>query len=164
MTSAADLSLPSDAQDPRFREFFIYWQRKAPDGRLPGRQHIDPLEIPRLLSHIALYDVVRVADDFRFRVRLVGTGVTAALGADNTGRFIDEVMDAEPYKPLHAAYSQLARHHTPQYWQRNVPFANRDFLAIQRLGLPLAADGNTVDMIITYYVPILRTDIIKPPG
>jgi hypothetical protein len=163
MTSAADLSLPSDAKDPRFRDFFAYWQRKAPAGRLPGRQHIDPLEIPRLLAHIALYDVVREADDFRFRFRLVGTGVAATLGADNTGRFIDEIMEAGPYEPLHAAYSQLVRHHTPQYWQRNLPFANRDFLAVQRLGLPLATDGETVDMIITYYVPILRDEIMKRP-
>ncbi len=164
MTSPADLSLPADAKDPRFSAFFVYWQSKAPPGRLPGRQHIDPLEIPRLLPHVALYDVVRLNDDFRFRFRLVGTGVAEALGADNTGRFIDEIMPAQAYPPLHAAYSELVRHHTPQYWQRNLPFANRDFLAVQRLALPLAADGSTVDMIMTYYVPILRDDIIRRPA
>jgi hypothetical protein len=161
MTSPADLSLPADAKDPRFSAFFVYWQSKAPPGRLPGRQHIDPSEIPRLLPHLALYDVIRNGDDFRFRFRLVGTGAAEALGADNTGRFIDEIMAPEPYRPLHAAYSELVRRHTPQYWQRNLPFANRDFLAVQRLALPLAADGDTVDMIMTYYVPILRDEVVS---
>lgn len=164
MTSAADLCLPADAKDPRFRAFFVYWQSKAPPGQLPGRQHIDPLEIPRLLPHIALYDVVRLNTDFRFRFRLVGTGVAEALGADNTGRFIDEIMAPDAYGPLHAAYSRLVRDHALQYWQRNLPFANRDFLAVQRLALPLAADGSTVDMIMTYYVPILRDEIIRRPA
>jgi len=164
MISAADHSLPADAEDPRFHAFFAYWQSKAPFGRLPGRQHIDPLDIPRLLPHIALYDVVRQDGDFRFRFRLVGTGAAQALGADNTGRYIDEIMEADAYGPLHAAYSQIVRDHTPQYWQRNLPFANRDFLAVQRLALPLAADGSTVDMIMTYYVAIPRDDMLKRPA
>jgi hypothetical protein len=159
MTAAADLSLPADAKDPRFRAFFVYWQSKAPAGVLPGRQHIDPIEIPRLLTHTALYDVVRQGDDFRFRLRLLGTGVAEAFGADNTGQFVDQIMPPEAYPALHATYSELVRQRTPQYWQRNLPYANRDFLAVQRLALPLAADGNTVDMIMSYYVPILRAEV-----
>jgi hypothetical protein len=162
MTAAADLTLPPDAKDPRFRELFAYWQNKAPPGRLPGRAHIDPLEIPRLLPHLALYDVVRAGEDFRFRFRLVGTGAAEALGADNTGKFIDEIMKPEPYTPLHASYATLVREHAPQYWQRNLPFDNRDFLAIRRLALPLAADGQNVDMVMSYYVPILRDDLLRP--
>lgn len=164
MTAAADFSLPPDAKDPRFREFFGYWQSKAPAGRLPGRVHIDPLQIPKLLQHIALYDVVPVGDDFRFRFRLVGTGVVETLGADNTGKFIDECMAPEAYKPLHEHYGTLIREGRPQYWQRNLPYANRDFMAVQRLALPLASDGTTVDMVISYYVPVLRTDILRPQG
>lgn len=162
MPAAADLALPTDAKDPRFREFFAYWQSKAPPGLLPGRAHIDPLQIPRLLQHMALYDVVRVGDDFRFRFRLVGTGVAETLGADNTGKFIDEVMSPEAYKPLREHYGILVREGRPQYWQRNLPYANRDFLAVQRLALPLAGDGRTVDMVISYYVPILRNDLAPP--
>lgn len=164
MTAAADLSLPADAKDPRFRDFFGYWQSKAPPGRLPGRVHIDPLQIPRLLQHIALYDVVPVGDDFRFRFRLVGTGVVETFGADNTGKFIDECMPPDAYKALHAHYLALVRERKPQYWQRNLPYANRDFLAVQRLALPLASDGSTVDMVISYYVPILRNDMAPPPA
>jgi hypothetical protein len=162
MPAAADLVLPPDATDPRFREFFRYWQSKAPAGQLPGRAHIDPLEIPRLLPHIALYDVVRSGEDLRFRFRLAGTGVVETLGADNTGKFIDEIMNAEAYKPLREHYGILVRDGTPQYWKRNLPYANRDFLAVQRLALPLAADGKTVDMVISYYVPILRDDVARP--
>ena len=55
----------------------------APPGRLPGRQHIDPVDFPTLLPFVNLVDVereqgegeqgARDAGRMRFRYRLVGT-------------------------------------------------------------------------------------------
>ncbi len=150
----SDLTLPAGAADPRFREIFAYWRNKAPPGLLPGRQHINPLDIPRLLPLVALYDVVRDDSNLRFRTRLSGTGVVAAFGSDFTGRFLDEITPPAVYGEFHTAYSSVAETGRPHYWERPVPFAVRDFMAIQRLALPLAADGISVDIIIAYYVPI----------
>lgn len=156
-TPKAATRLPAGATDPRFQAFFAYWQSVAPEGLLPGRQHVDPLAIPRsLLPHIALYDLVPAAGDFRIRCRLMGTGVVELLGADNTGRFIDETMPMGGYRPLHESFRALMQTGMPQYWQRTLPYPDRSFIGIRRLALPLAADGVTVDMAMSCYMPVLQ--------
>lgn len=145
---------PVEAKDPRFREFFDYWASMAPPGRLPGRQHLDPIDIPHLLPGIALFDVVREERRLRFRWRLIGTAVVEAVGRDYTGRFIDEVIVAAPkYEGLHDVLSGIVRTRQPHFWRTRIKAAERDFKTVERLALPLAGDGETVDMLIAYYVP-----------
>jgi hypothetical protein len=152
----SDIALPASAHDPRFRAFFAYWQSLAPAGRLPGRQHIDPLTIPReLLPNVALYDIVPTETDFRVRVRLLGTAVVELLGVDHTGLFVDETMPADAYRPLHESF-RLVVQGQPQYWQRTLPYPNRNFTGIKRLALPLATNGHDVDMMINCYLPVLQ--------
>jgi hypothetical protein len=160
--ASVTIGLPSAATDQRLRDFFAYWRSKAPPGALPGRQHIDPLDIPRLLQRIAMFDVHRGGDRsataLRFRFRLMGTGVVQLMGEDYTGRWVDETMAADVYAKLHAAFSQVCAGQA-HYWERLLPFPNRDFVGHRRLALPLASDGATVDMIIGCYIPVLREDV-----
>lgn len=37
---------------PQLQRLLDYWKAKGPAGALPGRQHIDPLDLPDLLSNI----------------------------------------------------------------------------------------------------------------
>jgi hypothetical protein len=65
---------PPATAKPEIVALFDYWRSKAPaEGTLPGRRHIDPLDVPRLLPHIWLVDVVD--EPRRFRVRLLGTAL-----------------------------------------------------------------------------------------
>jgi len=34
------------------KSLYSYWRAISPPGRLPGRQHFDPLDVPRLLPNI----------------------------------------------------------------------------------------------------------------
>lgn len=158
MSPLATIALPAAASDARLRAFFDYWRRQAPPGRLPGRRHIDPLDIPKLLARIAMFDVVRDGPRLRFRFRLMGTGVVELMGADYTGRWVDETMSPEVYAHLEAAFAQVCAGE-PHYWERLLPFPARDFVGHRRLALPLASDGTTVDMIIGCYIPVLREDL-----
>lgn len=154
---SADFVLPAEATDLRFREFFEYWLAKAPPGRIPGRQHLDPMDIPHLLPGIVLFDVIREGGRLRFRWRLIGTAVAEAVGRDHTGRFIDEVISTK-YDALHAALSGIVRTGRPHFWRTEIKASERAFRMIERLALPLASDGETVDMMIAYYVPADRPD------
>ncbi len=157
MVPAASIAFPSEARDRRFREFFDYWVSKAPPGKLPGRQHIDPLDIPKLLPGLALFDVHREGKRYRFRWRLIGTALVDAMGADHTGRFVDEVvLVTVKYEAVHKVFSEIIRTGQPNYWETPVTQSGRDFISLHRLALPLATDGETVDMIIGYYIPVVQ--------
>ena len=47
--------------DDRLRQTYEYWRGKAGARPLPSRSDIDPVEIPRLLPHIMLVDVIGAA-------------------------------------------------------------------------------------------------------
>lgn len=149
---------PAAAEDPRFREIFDYWLTKLPaPGRLPGRQHIDPLDIPHLLPGFVLIDVVPDGGRNRYRFRLMGTSFVEATGADHTGRFIDEVgLHTVKYETLCEIFGAMARTRQPHYWEAPVTMSQRDYIGLRRIALPLARDGMNVDMIMGYYVPVVR--------
>lgn len=50
---------------------------------LPGRQHFDPAEVPRLLRYIVFVDVLEDGRDLR--VRLAGTATRPIFGRDPAG-------------------------------------------------------------------------------
>lgn len=148
--------LPPQATDPRFRAFFDYWRERAPPGLLPGRKHIDPLDIPALLPGVVLYDVVGdpagALASPRFRFRLVGTMMCETVGVDPTGRFLDEMVLADKKDAVQAAFLSVARDGVAHYWENPLWSADRSYLRLQRLALPLASDGVTVDKIVAYYI------------
>ena len=76
---AFDVAPPPDAP-AGLLDVLAWWKGKAA-GALPGRSALDPVEIHRHLSCVALLDVEQ--DDFRFR--LVGEEVRARYGALRAG-------------------------------------------------------------------------------
>lgn len=136
---------------PRVRQLFDYWcSLQTAPGRLPGRAAFEPLAIPALLPHLTLIDVVGRPP--RFRYRLIGTRMVDALNGDFTGRWLDEVHrrpDGSP--PVFPSYNAIVVERRAD-WRRGAPhfasFIDR-CTELERVFLPLAADGETVDIIIT---------------
>lgn len=146
MTDQQEDTAPFE-QHPRFKRLHDYLAAKAPPGKLPGRQHIDPSELRDLLPHLMLVDVVRAsAQPVRYRIRLVGTEVVALQGSDATGKFVEEVLDKG--RDVIARYEEILTTRQPQYRRGQVATAERNHLTYQRIAFPLAADGETVDMLI----------------
>jgi len=140
--------LRSELRHPRLRRFYDYWQGKRQGDRLPGRQHIDPLEIPDLLPHISILDVVGAGDAVRFRFRLVGTANVRIAGREYTGAFIDDVFEREDAARLHAAYRDIVERREPHYWVTQAAVRGNPPVNYARLMVPLATDGETVDMLM----------------
>ncbi|HZS83881.1 MAG TPA: PAS domain-containing protein [Stellaceae bacterium] len=128
-----------------------YLQSKAPPGRLPGRQHLDPTEISKFLAGIVLYDVERKDGIIRLRVRVWGTRVTDLMGRDCTGCYVDEMQPSALMQPVAAALRSVVETARLHYWERPVQFSGRGFLSYRRLALPMARDGETVDMVLGYF-------------
>jgi hypothetical protein len=137
----------------RHRQLFAYWRDKRRGARLPGRADIDPIEIPRHLPCLALIDVVRHDETLDFRYRLTGTEIVDKAGRDPTGKSFGQLYSGTYLQQAYATYRDIVRSGQPAMSQRVFPAdPSRRFVTYDRLILPLAADGQTVDMLMLHVV------------
>lgn len=132
---------------PEMVRLFEYWRAIAPPGRLPGRQHFDPLAIPDLLPRLWLLDVQR--DPFRLRYRLCGTTLVESVGLDPTGRWLDEVHDGAR-DPRYFDRYRLMVDQGVATWRRGQAHFRHDqaWIVLENLILPFASDGADVDLLV----------------
>jgi hypothetical protein len=65
---------PPPGANAKIVAIYDYWRRIAPGpGLLPGRQHLDPADIPKLLLSVRL-----LGTPPRFRARRIGTALQRA--------------------------------------------------------------------------------------
>lgn len=118
---------------------------------MPSRGDIDPTEIPKLLPDLMLVDVL----SGRYRYRLIGTENAEAHGINASGRFLDEVLPGPEYRDhVLALYDECVRQRRPLYSE--CLFLSPQRRATERhtkvLFLPLAEDGETVNMVMVVQV------------
>jgi hypothetical protein len=152
--------------DPAFARLHGYWLGKCKNGLLPARTDIDPLELPRdLLPGIALLEVEPQPDTSRrYRIRLFGSALTAMTGADVTGRYYDEAVSPAGYTVLRPLLDQVVSEARPMFFAAASAAPGRGFLHFGRFGLPMAADGRNVDMILALVRPLPGPDPRPGPG
>jgi hypothetical protein len=140
----------SRIDDPLMVELYDYWAGKCRDGRVPARRDVDPVDLPRHLPNLMLIDVM--GPPLRFRYRLVGTQVVAASAEDRTGVFFDAVEFFRKNPIVMTQYQEVVE--TRRAGLSLEPFRNfvdGTTYEVERLILPLASDGRTVDMLIVYF-------------
>jgi len=136
------------ARNPELRGLLAYWVSIHPEDRLPARRDFDPLKVRKALPNIVLTDVER--DPYRFRIRLMGTAVVAAMQRDFTGRYLDEVWPDARNQLLVRHRVEVAETGLPNYRYGLSPTPFRlGFAPLERVFLPLAEDGERVDMILS---------------
>jgi hypothetical protein len=165
MTTDAPISREEDAVDdvirdilasdchPRLAELARHWRTLRPPGPgrstlLPGRPHVDPAALPRLMPSIFFADIER-EPRLRFRIRLAGTRIARLFPRDPTRRYADEIMPGVAESPLGVALISVVNSGLPNHGGGPVTLLpGKDHLQIERLLLPLADDGRTVDMVL----------------
>jgi hypothetical protein len=131
--------------DPVLSAALAYWQRKRGAGVMPARQDIDPAEMPKLLPHVQLIELV--AD--RFRYRLIGTALVEAFGREYTGLFVDELVDGARAQLVREACEMVRDRRQPVFLRNRYVTAKTVDLTANRLYLPLSEDGSIVNMIFS---------------
>lgn len=140
--------LPPGVDEPEFAALLRYWESKRRDGRLPARSDIDPIEMRGLLSQLLLFEVIWTEPALRFRFRLAGTSFTHLVGRDITGFCLDDLGPSERIAPVHDAMTAVARSGRPAYLAGRPTLRSEHYITVKRLGVPLAADGRQVGMIL----------------
>lgn len=140
------------AWHPRIRRIHDYWLSLHKDGKLPGRDRIDPCAIPEILPGTWMLDVQRVP--FRLRYRLVGTKIVQAMGEEMTGKWLDEARPQTLEVPGYFdRYRRVVEEATPS-WRKGRPVMEHDrfYVSLENILLPLASDGETPDVILAHTV------------
>lgn len=148
----ASMPLPRTGE---LADLHAYWAARRRDGRLPSRADIDPLEMRRWLGNLMLLDVLDGGADFRYR--LYGTVLRVYFEAELTGRTVrgsEARIGRVPFEE-YAACIQTAE---PLFVSAGTP-PGKPFLQLEKLILPLAADGGTVDMMLVGIYPASDREI-----
>lgn len=145
--SAPPYPVPGDLDDARFRWLFDYWRARRRGNRLPSWQDISPADFPQLLGRIYLIEVVRENGRHRFRFRLWGGTISKVFGHEHTGHWLEDIAAPGTLADLERTLLTCALTRRPHFWRRPMLNDSRDFTATRRLLLPLAGDGETVDML-----------------
>ncbi len=148
MSADIRITRPPAGAKPEIVAIYNYWRSKAPaSGVLPGRRHIDPADIPRLLPNIWLVDVVD--DPRRFRVRLIGTALVDAGIPLRVGDFIFDRLMPEQRQAALEEFGSVVWSREPLWYRGPVNLRHDTYVhEIERIFLPLAADGRAVDMLL----------------
>jgi hypothetical protein len=146
---------------PAIRRFWDYWNRCRGDRPMPGRQDIDPLDIPAdLLPGILLTEVLQQPPWLRYR--LVGTAQVALRGRDPTGQPVaGNYMGAHlglPDEDVMLNYRIVIEKRIPVYTYNPVIGATPDGSSMRQqpmranssLLMPLSTDGSRVDMVFCF--------------
>jgi hypothetical protein len=143
-----EIAAPPDGCAAKIVDLFDHWRAIHPGGGLlPGRQHFDPLKVPRLLSNLWMADVFR--DPWRFRVRLMGTALTDFAERDDTGNWMHDIFDGFENTDAFRCMTACAGNGKPAYRRGSVlSKPERTYVMAERLYLPLAGDGQTPDMLL----------------
>ena len=134
---------------------YRYWREKSRDGRLPRRADIDPVEIPRLLSHLILVDVTD--DARRYVYRLVSTKEVEMRGRDPTGQSVFDGFFGPSIEDVLFWYDSTVNSRAPQYDDRPYVSSNGRWVSDATLFLPLSDDGGRINRVL-----VLATSTVNP--
>jgi hypothetical protein len=136
-------------QHPILKRMVTHWDQKRGARAWPLRADFDPLDFWYAVGYVSLIDV-RSSETGRRRYffRLDGTRQVDLFGVDFTGKFLDQVYDAESLPLAEASYGAAVEQGEPHYYVRQVEFHGRP-IQYEIVILPLSRSGGAVDMLMT---------------
>jgi hypothetical protein len=130
---------------PHLRGLYEYWDGCRQGRAMPARSDLDVIDMKPWIQMLHLIGVEQPGR--RYRLRVFAAAVAQVLGRDFTGAFIDEID--------YPALTDVALAGCDAVCEARQPVIQRVWLdgtppdkAFERMGLPLSADGDIVDMIL----------------
>ena len=123
---------------------------------------IDPVKMPGVLSGVQLLQCVPVSTGsnaflrlpqtkHRFLVRVVGTGIVTVVGADYTGRYLDEIYSADMMVVMNQVYEKIIEQRRPHFWRNTHAAETDDEQHYERVLYPLSNEAGEISHLIGYW-------------
>jgi hypothetical protein len=138
----ADLKIIS----PTLQRVHEDWQNRRSGRTLPARASFDVLDLKYILGSLNLVDVLR--DPLRFRYRVHATNCVMLLGYDMTRKFVDDYPDPAYRARVRRNFAGVVESREPRCDLGKREVVDGRTIRFEALILPLAADGEIVDMLM----------------
>jgi hypothetical protein len=148
MTGVVALSLRESASsiwEPRLRQLYSYWLARTGSRRYPARRDIDPSDVPYILPHLMLIDVLR--EPLRFRVRVHGTERVRRAGYDLTGKSLEDIPTPQYRSYAIERCRKLVKTAEPALVHYARELDGR-YYRYEAVWLPLSEDGKQVSQLV----------------
>lgn len=134
-------------RDEAIEQLYGLWLAKRGIRAVPARGDLDPAAFRRLLPNIMLVDVLPPPDIYR--VRLSGEAINEFYGGSITGRVPREYLSPEAVQVVAGLTRALIEQRQPIFRAGRVHWqADKTYKQFESCLLPLAADGEIVDMVL----------------
>lgn len=191
---ASEVAALAAVQHPDHRALLDFWYAEKPQDGLPSRESFEPLDYPAMLPRIAVIEpchvvggqqidgrrIDGVSDDAAagdndladaatversFRYRLAGTEIVERAGRDPTGKTFHELYRDAYLTTALQTYEDILAARVPHFSQRVFPIGDgTSELRYDRLILPFARDGQTIDSFLLCIVVVSQTGTMKVEG
>lgn len=148
-----------ELNEPRLRAFAAYWAGLPKFDLIPRRDSFHPDEVPRLLPHMVIHELV--APTF-LRLRLVGSSVTEDYGQEITGRnYLDFVEEGRRGKASRAIFVVCEQPAGMLVELRSVTSTGRS-LTRASIAFPMRGDGDEPNLVYFCSSPARERDYTAP--
>jgi hypothetical protein len=135
---------PEECLSDLVKLLHAWWDAARGPAGVPDRADLRPDEMKPLLPFLFIADAEH--DPFRVRYRLVGT--REVTGFDVTGRYLDELLSAEPDQPWMDHYRHAYLTRTPLLGATTVPTSAGKLFTYEFGIFPLRRGGDTIDQFV----------------
>jgi hypothetical protein len=132
--------------DPCYDQLLNLWRTKAGDRPMPKRSDMSLRDLKDLLKHLLVLERIDKAPS-RYRVRLIGTGLTGMAG-DHTGKMIEEIVPPEHLPRWLGSGDLILDGGQPLRFLGRVHLEGREYLNAENLYVPLANDNNEATFVM----------------
>ncbi len=136
-----------EIESAAIRALFNYWRSKCPEGGIPRRADIDPVEIPRLMPNLLIVNIEY--EPFRVKYRLVGTRIVEMTGFEFTGKYLDEIALEDFEGPFQECYQTACETKSPIITRIKWRLSPDIVAEYDVCFLPLSDDGETANMALS---------------
>ena len=142
-TSSDIIDLPRDKLTDKHLALLNYWVARKGDAAAPRRTAIDPLDIPRLLPNLLLWDVDSSGD---YLCRLSGSEVDLSMGFPVKGNWLGQMkcpLIAEAQIEFNATRDRAI----PTFVERTMGWVGKPYLYYRHLLLPLSNEQGEIHVL-----------------
>ena len=129
-----------------------FWKRHLGAHRVPQWQAVEAENLTAISANLSFLDVTGSDGGARFQIRFHGATIAQVYGrGDCRGKYLDQIIPAAGHANGLAPYHQAVRGGHPVYTIQDMTDRNGRLVHYERLLLPFASDGQTVDRILASF-------------